>query len=148
MVDLLRAPRYKSVPPLQRIFAYLDTLDFFACWEWTGGLSAYGYARISIARKRVPAHRVVYELLIGPIPDGYVIDHLCRVRHCLNPLHLEPVPNVVNVLRGMGPNAINARKTECAWGHPFTESNTKIRKNGHRQCRRCHNEGWKRAQSA
>jgi hypothetical protein len=79
------------------------------------------------------AHRVIYEYLVGPIPDGLSIDHLCRVRHCVNPAHLEPVTHRENVLRGQAPTAVNGRKTRCKRGHEF---NRTVR-NG-RRCYTCH----------
>jgi hypothetical protein len=83
------------------------------------------------------AHRLFYEQLVGPIPDGLQLDHLCRVRHCVNPDHLEPVTQTANVLRGIGPTAVNAGKTHCVHGHPFTPDNTYINKQGNRHCRAC-----------
>src|SRR6266496_2265386 len=75
-----------------------------ACWLWTGKTGRDGYGRIGLGGRgalvRVRAHRFAYELLIGPIPDGLQIDHLCRVRHCVNPAHLEPVTQRENILRG------------------------------------------------
>jgi hypothetical protein len=83
------------------------------------------------------AHRLVYEELVGPIPEGMELDHLCRNTSCVNPAHLEPVPHRVNVLRGVGPTAENAVKTECVNGHPLTGRNLCIRKEGGRKCRTC-----------
>ena len=91
-----------------------------ACWSWLGARSQTGYGRFWVDGKTVKAHRWAYEHLVGPIPDGLTIDHLCRVRSCVNPAHLEPVSNRVNVLRGDAPAARNARKTHCVRGHEFT----------------------------
>lgn len=82
------------------------------CMEWTGGLSG-GYGRFDHER----AHRWAYVNLVGPIPDGLVLDHLCRNKRCVDPDHLEPVPPRVNILRGSAPPAINARRTSCINGH-------------------------------
>jgi hypothetical protein len=108
------------------------------CWRWTGEINrvhGYGYFNKKIA------HRLAYELLIGPIPEGMVIDHLCRNRWCVNPDHMEPVTSGENVLRGEGPSAKAARKQECDHGHPFTPENTKFltRADGrkYRRCRTC-----------
>lgn len=68
------------------------------CWQWLGPRNRNGYARTSWREPVV--HRRLFELLIGPIPAGHVLDHLCRVRHCVNPLHLEPVTIGVNTRRG------------------------------------------------
>jgi len=78
----------------------------------------------------------MYEALIGPIPEGLVIDHLCRVRNCVNPAHMEPVTNTENVLRGTGPTAVNAQKTHCKHGHPLTPDNL-VKRTDRRECMEC-----------
>lgn len=107
------------------------------CWMWTGRPTSAGYGALRVDGRMVPAHRVAYELLVAPIPDGLHIDHLCRVRTCVNPEHLEPVTNQENVLRGVGPSALNAVKTHCIHGHEFTPENTFPMKDGRRACREC-----------
>ena len=87
------------------------------CWLWIRTLSASGYGRYG----HRAAHREVYTRLRGPIPEGLQLDHLCRVRCCVNPDHLEPVTGKENLHRS--PNT-NATKTHCAQGHPFTPENT------------------------
>ena len=111
--------------------------DLGACWLWTAGVSVYGYGDFWNGSKRVRAHRFAYEHLIGPIPDGLDLDHLCRTRSCVNPGHLEAVTHRVNVLRGEGPTARHARKTHCNQGHPFDSVNTYIEPPGFRRCRTC-----------
>lgn len=116
------------------------------CWLWTGSLTDRGYGdrfRLDDGRKQAP-HRVAYELLVGPIPDGLFIDHLCRVRHCVNPLHLEPVTCQENLLRGQTLAAFNSRKTHCIHGHALDEANTRITPEGHRACRACGREATRR----
>ena len=108
--------------------------DLGPCWLWTGAVSAEGYACFLAG---VKAHRFAWELANGPVPEWLVIDHLCRVRHCLNPAHLEPVTNRENILRGEGPPAQNARKTQCPTGHEYTPENTYRYPDGRRQCREC-----------
>ncbi len=105
-----------------------------SCWIWIGSKATKGYGRWN-GRK---AHRVAYEALVGVIPAGLTIDHLCRNRKCVNPSHMEVVTNAVNVLRGESFSAVNQRKTHCPKGHPYDETNT-----GHRSdrpgriCREC-----------
>jgi hypothetical protein len=116
------------------------------CWIWLGSLNTNGYGDVSPCkategRSRL-AHRLSYEQANGPIPDGLELDHLCRVRCCINPDHLEPVVKQVNILRGEGLGARSARKTHCVHGHPLSGSNLKIRTqrtNGriHRDCLAC-----------
>lgn len=110
------------------------------CWIWTAYTDALGYGRCSrgYGRSRLP-HRVAYEALVGHIPDGLVIDHLCRVPSCVNPAHLEPVPQRANVQRGQASETQTARhaaRTHCKRGHEFTPANTIQKANG-RACRTC-----------
>lgn len=110
------------------------------CWDWTGARTKTGYGHMRVAGKDFYVHRFAYDLLVDPIPEGLVIDHLCRNRLCVNPTHLEAVPQRRNVLRGEGIPAINYHKTECPHGHPYTPENTYIQTvNGrnHRSCLTC-----------
>jgi len=116
------------------------------CWEWTGGTTgSTGYGQFWVKHRHQLAHRFSYTVIHGlEIPPGLTIDHLCRNRLCVNPAHLEPVTNRVNVLRGNGPAARNAKKTHCKRGHEFTPENTyrQRRKRGvvarlRRTCRTC-----------
>ena len=120
-----------SKPMLDRLADKMRVGD--GCWEWTGGKTPQGYGMVA----RRQAHRVVYELLAGPIPDGLVIDHLCRNRGCVRPDHLEPVTNRENLMRGEGITAAFAAQTHCKRGHPFNDANTYRRPDGGRQCRAC-----------
>lgn len=94
------------------------------CWHWVAGLNADGYAQVYNPGGSRLAHRMVYEFFVGRIPDGLQIDHLCRVRRCVNPSHLETVTPRENVLRGFSTAGIRARSTHCSNGHPFDEDNT------------------------
>jgi hypothetical protein len=109
------------------------------CWEWQGYINPSGYGYIGVHHRPRYTHRVAYELVVGPIPDGLVIDHLCRVRHCVNPSHMEPVTNRENLMRGESSSAIAARRDHCAKGHPYDER-TWVSKQGKRHCRTCTNE--------
>lgn len=107
------------------------------CIEWTGSLAGGGYAQIKIDRRAQYAHRVAWEMVHGPIPEGMYLDHLCRNRKCVNAAHLEPVSFRENVLRGVGPTATNATKTACPEGHPYSIENTYTNPAGSRVCRTC-----------
>lgn len=93
------------------------------CWLWTGQENFGGYGRFYLEGKRLAAHRQSYELFKGPIPEGLTLDHLCRVRCCVNPDHLEPVTNRVNILRGVGATAKAAKIMYCTKGHPMFGEN-------------------------
>jgi HNH endonuclease len=110
------------------------------CWLWTGRLSGNGYGNFSINWKSVSAHKFAYEQVIGKVPSGMTLDHICRVRHCVNPLHLRVLTRKANVLCGIGPTACNARKTLCKNGHPLDA----VRKNGGRRCKTCARLAWHR----
>ena len=112
------------------------------CWLWTAS-SWQGYGQVSWQGRPVKAHRLIYKLLVGPVPEGMTLDHLCRKRACVNPAHLEPVSHQVNLLRGEGFPSVNARKTHCIHGHEFTVENTGRNSLG-RYCRSCHNASSRR----
>lgn len=105
------------------------------CWLWTRGLKE-GYGAFHLDGKLCGAHEVAYRWLVGEVPEGCELDHLCRVRRCCNPSHLEPVSHLINVHRGTSPWAINAAKTHCPSGHEYDEENTYLYE-GERHCRKC-----------
>lgn len=106
------------------------------CWLWTASLTPDGYGQFGIDNRSRLAHRVSWELANGPVPADLTLDHLCRVRHCVRPDHMEPVTRGENVLRGEGISARNARKSVCLRGHPFTH----ILRRGDRVCETCNLE--------
>ena len=118
--------------PLKRIASKV-TVSADGCWLWTSSVDERGYARMGGGAL---GHRVTYELVVGPIPDGLQIDHLCRVRNCVNPEHLEAVTCRVNLHRGETVTAMHAAKTQCVNGHDFTPENTYVWR-GCRHCRKC-----------
>ena len=138
-----------------RFWAKVDTSG--DCWLWTACRVRKGYGRFFVAGHLPPvmyAHDFAFELLVGPIPDGMGLDHLCHTangtceggsscqhRRCVNPVHLEPVTTRVNVLRGLSRSGLNARKTHCQHGHAFTPQNTKVSRAGERRCRTCERLG-------
>ncbi len=105
-----------------RAYTVEEKFQFFVqptgfCWEWVGSLNPGGYGNIKIGGKTISAHRWVYETLVGPIPEGLDLDHLCRVRHCVNPDHLEPVTRAENLRRGVQGFAM---RRQCTNGHDVT----------------------------
>lgn len=102
------------------------------CWLWLEGVGNGGYGTMSAYGKWYGAHRLAYELFVGYIPEGMDLDHLCRVRACVNPAHLEPVTRKVNLSRGLG-----AARSHCPNGHEYNHENAYFRANGKKQCRLC-----------
>lgn len=147
---------------LERLRSKVKVSPDSGCWEWTGRPAHNGYGRIGWQGRYIAAHRVMWQLLRGPIPDGLELDHLChnrdkscpggrtcRHRRCVNPDHLEPVTHrenmqrapvtVLNELRGPGvadAAAANRAKTHCPKKHEYTEANT-LNYRGRRYCRAC-----------
>ena len=115
------------------------------CWIPSRNPTSHGYIKVTAGGVTYKAHRLIYELMAKPIPVGMQIDHLCRKRSCINPLHLEPVTGRQNVLRGQTVAARKAAQTHCQHGHPFDLFNTHINAQGHRHCRECDRSRWRRA---
>lgn len=109
------------------------------CWLWTACIFRNGYGNFWDGLKNVKAHRFAYEILVGPIPDGFELDHVrargCTNRHCVNPAHLEPVSKQENIRRGDAGKHW-AAKTQCPQGHPYDKENTIFSTRG-RKCREC-----------
>jgi hypothetical protein len=140
-LELRRQGRWTAPPTKQdRFWAKVNRRGPDECWLWTASRYRNGYGIFQGGY----AHRYAYTLLVGPIPTRLTLDHLCRVRQCVNPAHMEPVTRGENVLRGESILAHNARKTHCQHGHPFDEVNTYYRllRSGRygRRCRECHRQ--------
>ncbi|MDX3315184.1 HNH endonuclease signature motif containing protein [Streptomyces sp. ME08-AFT2] len=123
---------------MARFWVKVAAPDSNGCWLWTGKVNRYGYGDFGLRKRLVKAHRFAYTVTRGPIPDGLVLDHLCRVRHCVNPAHLEAVTQRENTLRGDAPSARRARLTHCPQGHPYSKANTYVTSRNERKCRACH----------
>jgi len=122
---------------LERILAKVE-LSPDGCLLWTGANNGHGYGNVGYkddrgARRTRQPHRLVYEAFVGPVPDGFELDHLCRVRRCVNPAHVEIVTHQENGLRGLRGRLV----TRCAQGHQYTPENTIIRSDGRRRCKTC-----------
>ena len=141
MATTVPKQKRKTVPLRERLLSKTIINWETGCWEWTASTNGFGYGQFGIGRRHVGAHRAAYELLVGPIPDGLHLDHLCRVRHCINPAHLEPVTCRENVRRSpITTGALNRTKTYCPAGHKYDAENTLIIPNsGERRCRACAN---------
>jgi hypothetical protein len=123
------------------------------CWEWPGFTDKGGYAHVNIRRSdgrctTMVAHKRAYTVLVGRVPKGKQLDHLCRNRRCFNPKHLEPVTCRVNIMRGEGLAAKNAAKTHCKRGHPLEGGNLRSEARGWRLCRQCTREQDRERQKA
>ena len=124
-------------------------VDENGCWLWQGAQNGDGYGKVWLNSRYSLTHRVAYEVAVEPIPDGYQIDHLCRVRGCCNPAHLEAVTPLENHRRGVyarmpeghviKPRSVGPRRlsTHCPEGHERTPENTYLRSCGKRRCRPC-----------
>ncbi len=144
----------KPIDPKVRFWRHVEKHES-GCWLWTGGKTGGGYGTFMRTRgKSTVAHRFAYEEFVGSIPDGLDLDHLCRVRHCVNPSHLEPVTRSENLRRGIlhgpadggGAAAHQRAKTHCPRGHEYTPENTYIQAGPvgpKRSCQTC-----RRAQTA
>lgn len=121
----------------ERFWDRVSRADDESCWEWIGARDERGYGRLGHGGRGTGfsyAHRLSYEINVGPIPTGLTIDHLCRNTSCVNPRHLEPVSLEENIRRA------KRYRTHCIHGHEFTPENTYWRKEGRRQCIQCQHD--------
>lgn len=126
----------------KRLEVFHSVLGEESCWPHPFSCTRGGYSRVTVDHTTMAyAHRVAYELLVGPIPPGLTIDHLCKVRCCVNPKHMEVVTQKVNNLRGDSPAALNYRTLVCKNGHVLEGDNlvANYLKRGVRRCRICLN---------
>jgi hypothetical protein len=120
-----RGMAIKALPWPERFWSRIENVN--GCWEWQGArhLDGYGHIQLYDARtgkkRPIGTHRVAWELLVGPIPDGLLFDHLCRNTRCANPTHLELVSQRENVLRSESPAGVNSRRTHCVHGHDLSD---------------------------
>lgn len=131
-------PKHLSI--VDRFWQKVDKTD--TCWLWSASLMTTGYGQFVVYKNHhIGAHRFAYELMVGPIPDGLQIDHLCRVRTCVNPAHLEPVTRGENMHRGIAIQRIKeeaAARTHCKRGHEYTpETSFRRERDNARICRSC-----------
>lgn len=138
-----RARRAGTLPPPQTEWErFWEKVEIGDCWEWMGAKTAgYGCFGSRNGPGSKLAHRWTWENLVGPVPAGLELDHLCRNRACCNPDHLEPVTRRVNQLRG-APNVVHHTVTHCLRGHLYDDENTGINNRG-RYCRAC-KRAWMR----
>lgn len=131
------SPAYRAPQPLDERIRSRVRIDESGCWLYLGNTNGKGYglmtvgSRIDGTYKTASVHRLSYEVFVGPIPDGLTLDHLCEVKHCCNPEHLEPVTNAENSKRR------GDRMEKCRRGHPRTPENFYLNSAGRRQCRPC-----------
>lgn len=139
-------PKYLRGKPLAEKLAYRSKLDpATGCVLWIGSRTD-GYGNLYVGGKNKKAHVLAYTLAKGPVPKGLELDHLCRVRHCINPDHLEAVTHSVNVSRGANRDTLanyQRAKTHCPKGHPYSGDNLFHNRAGDRCCRTCSRE-WAR----
>lgn len=133
----------------QRFLAKVRELPS-GCWEFIGSVVGRGYGSFNAGRdvegnkRSMPAHVVSYRIFVGEVPVDLVLDHLCRLRRCVNPWHLEPVTQKVNIHRGQLARGVGIAVTHCPAGHAYDEANTYIGPFNKRYCRACGRDATRR----
>ena len=112
-------------PESERFWEKVDVRGPQDCWNWKAAQDHNGYGSFKTEHS-TRAHQWAYMHLVGPVPEGFVLDHLCRTQSCVNPAHLEPVTNQENLARGWGRRLRNGMANECINGHAYTPENTYI----------------------
>lgn len=121
---------------IEQVMSHLEPVTESGCLIWSKCIQ-FGYGIVTFNGKQQKVHRVMYEHFVGKVPEGLVLDHLCRVRCCANTHHLEVVTVRENILRGIGSAANHFKKTHCLHGHPFSGENLYLRPDKTRICRIC-----------
>ncbi len=139
--DVVARAGPKVRPPEERFWALVDKgyEDPACCWPWKNGteIDRYYVFHLTPSERSISSHRMAYILTFGDIANSLVIDHLCEIKICVNPYHLEPVTQRENLIRSGNVIMDNAGKTHCLRGHEFTAENTWRNHKGHRWCREC-----------
>lgn len=131
---------------VERFWAKVDLSG--DCWLWTGAVNSRGYGQFAVDGRSRSAHRLAYEALVEAIPRPLTVDHLCRVKRCVNPAHMEIVTAAENKRRADEANGQGASATSCVRGHALTEDNVLRNGRGWRYCRTCHNEARRAKRAA
>jgi hypothetical protein len=128
-----------KTPPEPRFMAKIDRGQYPGdCWRWRAALNAGGYALFGLDGRMRLGYRIAYEWWVGLVPDGLQLDHICRVRQCVNPDHLEPVTRQENALRGVRARAV-PKPTHCPYGHEYSGKNLWKTREGYLHCVICRN---------
>lgn len=138
----------KPTPVIDRLLAGIEYDTNGGCWLWGRAVnSKTGYGMIGVGGrgKHTTTHAAAYRALVGAVPPGLELDHLCRVRACCNPAHLEPGTHKVNMERGYSPSAISRRLGTCLRGHPRSPENTHVDSDGHSVCLACRRERYRKS---
>lgn len=123
---------------IDTVLLYADRRNHLPCWQWWGAVGASGYGKVTVEYRSHSSHKYVYEQLVGKVPDGLQLDHLCHNKLCCNPDHLEPVTCKVNMERRA------ANITHCRKGHALVGDNLYVCPKGKRECKTCRREASKR----